>query len=220
MSIPRNASPHMCPFSYMEDTSHAYSHLLLSLLLASVAAIPNHILRYTALGLLFVLVVLCTVHLRSPSAQLHHLALLIDQAEDLIRRAMLQCPRDYFGLTEEMRRLLEANKTASLLKCRNLDSKGEQFTWNKYRQLSKDIAACAKRVRSIHTAVLHIIEAGHQRKLEADIKETELILAAASTHAAPPAIPSILASQYPPHRRKHQRLFGPRGWQAKPNIVN
>ncbi|KAJ7830205.1 hypothetical protein B0H13DRAFT_1916052 [Mycena leptocephala] len=71
------------------------------------------------------------------------------------------------------------NKTTSLLKCRNLDSKGEQFNWNKYRQLSKDIATCAKRVRSIRTAVLRIIEAEHQRKLAADIRETELIPAAA-----------------------------------------
>ncbi|KAJ7878282.1 hypothetical protein B0H13DRAFT_2346646 [Mycena leptocephala] len=39
----------MYPFPDMEDTSYAYSHLLLSLLLAFVAAIPNHILRYTAL---------------------------------------------------------------------------------------------------------------------------------------------------------------------------
>ncbi|KAJ7859889.1 hypothetical protein B0H13DRAFT_2074436 [Mycena leptocephala] len=91
----------------MEDTSHAHSHLLLSLLLTFVAAIPNHILRYTALGLILVLVVLCTVHLRSPSAQLRHLALLIDQTEDLIRCAMAQCPRVYFGLAEEMGRLLQ-----------------------------------------------------------------------------------------------------------------
>ncbi|KAJ7792374.1 hypothetical protein B0H13DRAFT_2394003 [Mycena leptocephala] len=212
MSIPRNASPQMCSSPDMEDTSHAHSHLLLSLLLAFVAAIPNHILRYTALGLIFVLVlvVLCIVHLRSPSAQLRHLALFIDQNEDLIRRAMAQCPRDYFGLTEEMGQLLEANKTVSLLKCRILDSKGEQFTCNKYRRLSKDIAACAKRVRSIRTAVLRIIETGHQRKLEADIKETELILAAASTRAAAPVIPSVVASQYPPYRHIYsgvQRLI-------------
>jgi hypothetical protein len=53
-----------------------------------------------------------------------------------------------------VRRNNRANKSTSLLKCRNLDSKGEKFNWNKYRQLSKDIAACAKRVRSIRTAVL------------------------------------------------------------------
>ncbi|KAJ7878298.1 hypothetical protein B0H13DRAFT_2052818, partial [Mycena leptocephala] len=159
---------------------------------------PNHTLRYTALGLLFVLVVLCAVHIRSPSKQLRHLAHLIDQTEDPIRRAMVQCPRDHFSLTEEMGRLLEANKTASLLKCRNLDSKGEHFTWNKYRELCKDIAACAKRVKKTRTA--HIVEVGHQRKLENDIKETQIILSAASTHAAPPVTQLITASQYLPYR--------------------
>ncbi|KAJ7863860.1 hypothetical protein B0H13DRAFT_2353971 [Mycena leptocephala] len=145
-------------------------------------AISNHTLRYTALGLLFVLTVLCTVHLPSPSTQLLRLAYLRDKTEDLIRHAREQCPRDYFSLTEEMGQLLEANKTASLLKCRNLDSKGEQFTWNKYRELCKDIAACAKRVNKTRTAVLRIVEVGHQRKLEDDIKGTQFILTAA--HAA------------------------------------
>ncbi|KAJ7878291.1 hypothetical protein B0H13DRAFT_2346656 [Mycena leptocephala] len=174
----------MCPFSDMEDRvpSPSHFHLSFSVLLTFVAAIPNHTLRYTALGLLFFLAVLCTVHLRSPSTQLRYLTYLIDQTKDLIRRAMVQCPQDHFSLTEEMGQLLEANKTASLLQCRILDSKGEEFNWNKYRHLCKDIAACAKRVRKISTAVLRIVEVGHQRKLEGDIKETQFILGAASTH--------------------------------------
>jgi hypothetical protein len=93
-------------FSDMQDAS-SHLHILPSLLLALVAAIPNHTLRYTSLGLFFGLFLLSTIHLRSPSTQLHHVALLIDQTEDLVRRAMAQCPRDYFGLTEEMARLLE-----------------------------------------------------------------------------------------------------------------
>ncbi|KAJ7830199.1 hypothetical protein B0H13DRAFT_2114787 [Mycena leptocephala] len=190
----------MCPFSDVEDApSPSHFHLLFSLLLTFVAAIPNHTLRYTALGLLLVLAALCTVHLRCPSTQLRHLAHLIDQTEDLIRRAMVQCPRDHFSLTEEMGQLLEANKTASLLKSRNLDSNGEQFNWNKYRHLCKDIAACAKRVRKIRTAVLRIVEVGHQRKLEGDIKEIQFILTAGSTHAASSVAESITASQYPPY---------------------
>jgi hypothetical protein len=161
----------MC-LSYFSDMQEAsYLHILPSFLLALAAAIPNHMLHYTALVLLFVLAALCTVHLRTPSMQLCQLARLIDRTEDLIRSAMAQCPRDHFSLTEEMGQLLEwvtllvcsrvftercnrANKTASLLKCRNLDSNGEQFTWNKYRELCTDIAACAKRVRKIRTAVL------------------------------------------------------------------
>ncbi|KAJ7830202.1 hypothetical protein B0H13DRAFT_2114811 [Mycena leptocephala] len=190
----------MCPFSDMEDApSPSHFHLLLSVLLTFVAAIPNCTLRYTALGLLFILTALCTVHLRSPSMQLRHLAHLIDRTEELIRRAMVQCPRDHFSLTEEMGQLLEANKTASLLKCRNLDSNGEQFNWNKYRHLCKDIAVCAKRVRKIRTAVLRIVEVGHQRKLEGDIKEIQFILTAGSTHAASSVAESITASQYPPY---------------------
>jgi hypothetical protein len=86
-------------------------HLLLSLLLAFVAAIPSHTLRYSALGLFLGLFLLSTIHLRSPSTQLRHLALLIDQTEELIRHAMAQCPRDYFSLTEEMGRLLESVPT-------------------------------------------------------------------------------------------------------------
>jgi hypothetical protein len=98
----------MCPSSDVEDApSPSHFHLLFSLLLTFVAAIPNHTLRYTALGLLFVLAALCAVHLWCPSTQLRHLTHLIDQTEDLIRRAMVQCPRDHFSLTEEMGQLLE-----------------------------------------------------------------------------------------------------------------
>jgi hypothetical protein len=75
----------MHPFSDMEDgTSPSRFHLLFPLLIAFVAAIPNHTLRYTALGLFFGLFLLSTIHLRSPSTQLHHLALLIDQTENHI----------------------------------------------------------------------------------------------------------------------------------------
>ncbi|KAJ7830195.1 hypothetical protein B0H13DRAFT_2372100 [Mycena leptocephala] len=190
----------MRPFSDMEDApSPSNFHLLFSLLLASVAAIPNHTFRYSALGLFFSLFVLSCIRFRSPSTQLRHLALLIGQTEELISRAMVQCPRDHFSLTKEMGQLLEANKSASLLKCCNLDSKGEQFNWNKYKHLCKDIAACAKRVRKIRTAVLRIVEVGHQRKLEGDIKEIQFILTAGSTHAASSVAESITASQYPPY---------------------
>ncbi|KAJ7878292.1 hypothetical protein B0H13DRAFT_2052797 [Mycena leptocephala] len=190
----------MCPFSDMEDApSPSHFHLLFSLLLTFVAAIRSHTLRYTALGLLFILAALCTVHLRSPSTQLCHLAHLINQTEDLIQHAMVQCPQDHFSLTEEMGQLLEANKTASLLRCHNLDSKGEQFTWNKYRELCKDIAACAKRVKKTRTMVLRIVEVGHQCRLEGDIKEIQFILTADSTHATSSVAESITASQYLPY---------------------
>ncbi|KAJ7878287.1 hypothetical protein B0H13DRAFT_2279099 [Mycena leptocephala] len=165
----------------MQDAS-SHLHILPSLLLALVAAIPNHTLRYTALGLLLVFAMLCTIHLRSPSMQFRRLAHAIDQTDDLIQRTMAQFPREHFSLTEEKGRLLETNTSASLIKCRILSSEEEQFNWKKFRMLSNDIAGCAKRVRNIRTAVLLIVEAGHQRKLAANIKETQFILSAIPLH--------------------------------------
>jgi hypothetical protein len=45
------------------------------------------------------------------------------------------------------------NKTASLIKCRILNSQEGQFSWTNYRALSNAIAACGERVESVHTAV-------------------------------------------------------------------
>ncbi|KAJ7904956.1 hypothetical protein B0H13DRAFT_2274544 [Mycena leptocephala] len=176
-------------FSYMQDAS-SHLHILPSLLLALVAAIPNHTLRYTALGLLLVFAMLCTIHLRSPSMQFRRLAHAIDQTDDLIQRTMAQYPREHFSLTQEIGRLLDiypgscdrTNTSASLIKCRILSSEEGQFNWRKFRMLSNDIAGCTKRVRSIRTAVLLIVEAEHQRKLAADIKETQFILSAIPLH--------------------------------------
>ncbi|KAJ7904955.1 hypothetical protein B0H13DRAFT_2663306 [Mycena leptocephala] len=165
----------------MQDAS-SHLHILPSLLLALVAAIPNHTLRYTALGLLLVFAILCTIHLRSPSMQFRRLAHAIDRTDDLIQRMMAQCPREHFSLTQEMGRLLETNTSASLIKCRILSSEEGQFNWRKFRMVSNDIAGCTKRVRSIRTAVLLIVEAEHQRKLAADIKETQFMLSAIPLH--------------------------------------
>jgi hypothetical protein len=83
------------------------SELLFSLLLGFVALIPNHTLRYTALGLSLALAIVCSIHLKSPRTQLAHLAVFIDQLEEDIRRAMVHVPRSYSSLAEQMRRLHE-----------------------------------------------------------------------------------------------------------------
>jgi hypothetical protein len=83
------------------------SELLFFLLLWFVALIPNHTLRYTALGLSLALTIVCSIHLKSPGAQLGHLAVLIDKIEEDIRRKMVHVPRSYSSLAEQMRRLHE-----------------------------------------------------------------------------------------------------------------
>ncbi|KAJ7133513.1 hypothetical protein C8R44DRAFT_730650 [Mycena epipterygia] len=56
----------------------------------------------------------------------------------------------------------------------------ENFTWNKYRLLSNDIAECFEKIKNIRATVQLIAEAERQRKLTMDIMETEFILAARS----------------------------------------
>ncbi|KAF7364743.1 hypothetical protein MVEN_00344100 [Mycena venus] len=160
----------------MHDPS---SQMLTSVLLAFVAAITNHTLRYTALCVVAFLTVLCTIHIKSPSTQLRHLTTMIDTTDMLIRQAMAQCPRDYFALTEQMGHLLEVNRIASLIKCRALISHEQRFSCKKYRLLHKDIKECIIRVKNIRTAVKLTIEAEHQRTLTAEINEMQCILASA-----------------------------------------
>ncbi|KAF8144971.1 hypothetical protein K438DRAFT_1872950, partial [Mycena galopus ATCC 62051] len=158
------------------------SELLPSLLLTVVAAIPNHAIRYTALTSLLALAILCLIHLRSLSTQICQLGVLVDQTEEYTRRAMVQNPRCYLSLTEQMGHLLEwAAAMASSIKCRILNSGTEWYGWNKYWSLTSDIGECTKGVKKIRTAVKLILEAEHQRKLADDIFEIQFILTASNT---------------------------------------
>ncbi|KAJ6477066.1 hypothetical protein C8R45DRAFT_1158358 [Mycena sanguinolenta] len=153
--------------------------LLPSLLLASVAAIPNHALRYTALGFLLAVTILRTMHLSPLSTQMHQLTASIYQTEEYIRPEMVHFPRCNRSLTPQMQRLLEVAKTTSSIKCRIMNSKTERFNWNGYRLRSSEIQECRKDIKDIHTAVELILEAEHQRRLADDISETQFLLTAA-----------------------------------------
>ncbi|KAJ7250070.1 hypothetical protein B0H12DRAFT_686437 [Mycena haematopus] len=150
-----------------------------SLILAFVAAIPDHTVRYSGLGLIVIITVLATIHLKSPMSQLHQLETMINQMDELLRCAMVQCPRDYITLTEQMGHLLEVNKSVSQIKCRILSSEGALawlFDWNSYRVISKDLTACEKCVKTIRTTIRLIAEAEHQRKVEDNISEIRAVL--------------------------------------------
>ncbi|KAJ7738413.1 hypothetical protein B0H16DRAFT_1891418 [Mycena metata] len=162
------------------------SHLILTAALSCVAAIPNHAIRYTALGLTAVCALLYNIHLRSPSTNLDGLIQLINRTDIRIRYATTRCPRYHFALAEQTLRLLRVDQSASHIHCRIRALEG--FSWTKYRQLFQDIAACIKRVEAIGNAVEHIIEAEHQRRLADEMNEVQSVLAAA------PAAPQI----YPP----------------------
>jgi hypothetical protein len=54
------------------------SEQLTSILLAVIALIPGQGVHYTALGLLLAAIILCKIHLQSPSMQLSKLAVSLD----------------------------------------------------------------------------------------------------------------------------------------------
>ncbi|KAJ7016874.1 hypothetical protein C8F04DRAFT_1119418 [Mycena alexandri] len=164
----------------------SHSHLILSAALSCVAAIPNHTIRYTALGLTAVCTLLYNIHIRSPLTSLHGLSQMIDQTTVRIRYATAHCPRYHFALTEQTLRLLQVDHNASRIYCHIRALEG--FGWTKYRRGFKEINACIKRVQGIDNAVEHIIEAERQRQLSDDMNEVQTVLA-----TAPPA-----AQIYPP----------------------
>jgi hypothetical protein len=83
------------------------SEQLTPLLLAVIALIPSHAIRYTALGLLLAAAVLCKIHLQSPSVQLFQLAVSLDHTEEYIQEATIEAPQSYSKLSGQRRRLLE-----------------------------------------------------------------------------------------------------------------
>ncbi|KAJ7859903.1 hypothetical protein B0H13DRAFT_2355886 [Mycena leptocephala] len=150
------------------------SQLLSPLFLGSLSLIPNDTLRYSALGIAAGLVLIYVLHLRRPSVQLSQLDDPINKTEEIIQNAKALCSRDLLSLTTEGVRLLEIQRSASIIQCRILET--NTFTWKKYRLISRDIADCAKGVKKIRTTVQLIVEAERQRKFTDDINATETFL--------------------------------------------
>ncbi|KAJ7744612.1 hypothetical protein B0H16DRAFT_1559602 [Mycena metata] len=159
------------------------SHFVLSAVLTCVAAIPNHTLRYTALGLTAACTLIYNIRIRSPRKNLHRLAQLIDRTDRRIHYATTHCPRYHFELAEQTLRLLHVYHTVSVIYCRILALRSQRFSWTQYRLILNDIGACIKRVKSIGDVVEHIIEAERQRQLADDMNEVQAVLAIASPAA-------------------------------------
>ncbi|KAJ7921295.1 hypothetical protein B0H13DRAFT_1866897 [Mycena leptocephala] len=149
------------------------AQLLPSMFIGSLSLIPNDTLRYSVLltaglGLIYVL------HLERPSVQLRQLDDTINKTEEIIQNAKALCSRDLLRLIAEGVRLLEIQRSASIIQCRILET--NTFTWKKYRLLSRVIADCTKGVKKIRITVQLIVEAERQRKFTDDINATEAFL--------------------------------------------
>ncbi|KAJ7016873.1 hypothetical protein C8F04DRAFT_1159003, partial [Mycena alexandri] len=171
------------------------SHLILTAVLSCVAAIPNHAVRYTALGLTVACTVFYNIRIRSPRKNLCRLGQSINRTDIRIRYATAHCPRYHFALAEQTLRLLKAHHSVSAIYCRILAFKSQRFSWTQYLMILSDIEASFKRVESIGDVVEHIIEAERQRQLSDDMNEVQTVLA-----TAPPA-----AHIYPPTQYGTQR---------------
>ncbi|KAJ7490505.1 hypothetical protein FB451DRAFT_1389290 [Mycena latifolia] len=165
------------------------AQLVVSILLAFLALIPDNTLRYVALGITVCLAVIYVISIKRPSTLLRQLKETIEATDEIIRRAKLQCPLDHLSLLEAGVRLLEVRRSASMITCRILET--ERLTWAKYRLFSRDIAQCIRSVKAIRTCasscpcsvhdvkLFHqlTVEAEWQRKFAEDINETEGMLA-------------------------------------------
>jgi hypothetical protein len=83
---------------------------LTSLLLAVIALIPNHGVRYTALGLLGLLLtaaLLSKIHLQCPLVQLSMLAASLKRTDEYIQEATVEAPKSYSKLSDQRQRLCE-----------------------------------------------------------------------------------------------------------------
>ncbi|KAJ7016875.1 hypothetical protein C8F04DRAFT_1159005 [Mycena alexandri] len=167
------------------------SHLILTAVLSCVAAIPNHAVRYTALGLTVACTLFYKIRIHSPRKSLRHLSQSINRTDIRIRYATAHCPRYHFALAEQTLRLLKAHHSVSAIYCRILAFKSQRFSWTQYRAILSDIEASSKRVESIGDVVEHIIEAERQRQLADDVNEVQAVLA-----TAPPAAQTYPATQY------------------------
>ncbi|KAJ7328279.1 hypothetical protein DFH08DRAFT_318743 [Mycena albidolilacea] len=139
----------MCSPTRKSSTSKQLTPLLLAL----IALIPSHGVRYTVLGLLLVAAALCKIHLQSPSMQLSRLEVALNHTEKYIQEATVEAPQIYSKLSDQRRRLLEVAKTASRIKCRILRSETKALSWKGLRSLFKDIVECMTRFRSLFNEI-------------------------------------------------------------------
>ncbi|KAJ7835626.1 hypothetical protein B0H13DRAFT_1913495 [Mycena leptocephala] len=159
------------------------SQLLSLLFLGSLSLIPNDTLRYSALGIAAGLALIYVLHLKRPSVQLNQLDDTINKTEEIIQNAKAFCSRDLLRLTAEGVRLLEIQRSASMIQCHILEAK--TFTWKKYRLISRDIADCARGIKKIRTTVQLMVEAERQRKFTDDINATETLLTSVQCSQSP-----------------------------------
>ncbi|KAJ7214013.1 hypothetical protein GGX14DRAFT_563595 [Mycena pura] len=194
------------------------SQLHSSLLLASLSLIPNHVLRLVALAAFLTLALVHLICLQRPSSQLASLEAMIEKTEKVVDHAKMLCRIGFLQvvLAEENVRLLEAQRSASVIRCCLLETR--ICTWQKYRLLSREISACVSDVNKVlgtsqarapfflfgklidFSGPQLILEAERQRKYAEDIDEAKIMLNRAQLMSNGPDYRSLVPASL------HQRV--------------
>ncbi|KAJ6480285.1 hypothetical protein C8R45DRAFT_1100874 [Mycena sanguinolenta] len=142
-----------------------------SLLFFTLSLIPSNVLRYPALGVAAISLVVYSICSNLPSAGLTQVNDAIIVVDGILTRAKAECMRDHLLLVECEIGLLRTKLSASEIHSQILEI--HAMSWKHYLQnriaISKSLARSERELRAIQTSLLLLIEAAHQRKLAEDL---------------------------------------------------
>ncbi|KAJ6480288.1 hypothetical protein C8R45DRAFT_1100877 [Mycena sanguinolenta] len=160
------------------------SKLPSSLLFFTLSLIPSNIIRYPALVLAVISLMVYSIYNNPPSARLTQVNNVIIVVDGILTQGKAKCIRDYLLLAECETRLLQTKLSASKIHSDLLEL--DAMTWKRYLQnimaISRSLAKCERELRDIERSLLAssliflLIEAAHQRKLAEDLNlNTEIV---------------------------------------------
>ncbi|KAJ7347825.1 hypothetical protein DFH08DRAFT_808600 [Mycena albidolilacea] len=167
--------------------SDASDILQSSALIWTLSLIPATIFPYLTLGLLSTYFIIYALRRNCPAVRVDRLKNEITVVDEILTHAKAKCMHDYLALIEAETRFLRAQNAldpgrtklaVSRLHSRLLEAR-HMPGWKTYFRdifiISRALAMLEREVQDIQTSLLVLIEAAHQRKLTADIQESQEI---------------------------------------------
>ncbi|KAJ7049278.1 hypothetical protein C8F01DRAFT_1353007 [Mycena amicta] len=146
--------------------------LLSSSALFLLALLPHHLGRFGILAWASVSILRDIAARLSPTGTMKVLLSLIATTNEALARAQATCLYQIIPLMDDRRRLAEAEKHASKLRCELLML--SRHPWGGYfartYRLWKSISQCIEEVEDIHNSIQFALEAENQRNLDAEIQ--------------------------------------------------
>ncbi|KAJ7057596.1 hypothetical protein C8F01DRAFT_1306375 [Mycena amicta] len=158
--------------STLDGESSQRAELLSSSALFILALLPNHVGRFGILAWATVAILRDVVSRFSPSGTMKILPSLIATTNEALALAQATVLYQIIPLMDDRRRLREAEKHASKLRCELLVLSRHPWGVNFARTYSlwRNISKCIEEVKDIHNSIQFILEADVQRKLDDEIQ--------------------------------------------------